>query len=143
MRSLLIFFLVIMAISTASLARDGEFDTRNPEEAKKDKLNNPPKDIPEKAGKMIAVLKTLNLDHPYLTDTIIYIDENRRGDFIYLMDEEIIDSGIQMQVRYGPEYIYADGKSRKNVQLNFTAEDSNYNLSGSSEGVMLRYRIEF
>lgn len=89
------------------------------------------------AEKVIAVLKTLNLNHRYLTDTAEYVDANSKDGFFYLTEQEIV-SGIQMQIRYDMR-----GFDKENLQLNFTEEGANYNLTGSSEGVIFRYSLKF
>jgi hypothetical protein len=88
------------------------------------------------AEKVIAVLKTLDIDHPYLTETANYIDERTTDGYFYFADEEV--AGFQMQLRYDTHSMRSE-----NLQLNITEKGSNYNLTGSSEGVMFRYKLNF
>jgi hypothetical protein len=122
MRSLfLIFFLgaVILLIMAASAKA---------ESAGKPKYKN--------AEKVIAVLKTLDLDHKYLTETAEYLDAHTHDGFIYFAEQDI--GGMQMQIRYDTGGFNAD-----NLQLNFTEKGANYNITGSREGVMYRYSFRF
>lgn len=146
-----IFFLVLVAISTAALAQD-ENTNSNSHAAYYNDPSNPDNYLNDRdpderdrklersrrAQKVIATLKAFNLDHPYLTDTAIYVDQNTYDGYFYLANEPIGSSGMKVQLRYE-----MDGLNGKNLQLNITGDETHYNLTGSTEGVLLRYRLAF
>lgn len=90
------------------------------------------------AEKVIAVLKVLDIEHPYLTQTAEYVDANTEDGYFYLTEQEVGSTGIQMQIRYDVHGFDAD-----NLQINFTEKGANYNLTGSREGLMYTYSFKF
>ena len=91
----------------------------------------------DNAKQVLSILKIMDIEHPYLTDTAYYIDEHTEGGYFYLANEEIV-GGLQIQLRYDTDSLHTE-----NLQLNITEPGANYNITGSVEGVMFRYKLEF
>ena len=89
------------------------------------------------AEKVVAMLKALDINHPYLTETAKYIEQNTADGYLYLKQQDL-GSGFQMQLRYD-----TNGLDGDNLQLNFTEKGANYNITGSRNGVMYHYGIKF
>ena len=88
------------------------------------------------ADKVLAVLKSVDIHSPLITQTAQYIDENTKDGYLYFGEQGM--QGIKLQLRYD-----TGGLDTENIQLNITEEGAKYNLTGNQNGVMLHYKLEF
>lgn len=118
--------LILAGASTPALADDAEKEI-DPGSAKRE----------ARAEKIIATLDKLGLNDSTVNRLVSQASERTKGGYFYLTEEEV-DTG-KVSLRYAT----GGGLNMRQMELAYVSDDKHYQVTASTQGVMVRYRHSF
>ena len=89
------------------------------------------------ARKAVVVLASVGLDSPEVLHLVKYVDENTEDGYLKLAEERAMGGTIKLH------YELSGGFSKKQVELRFTPDDSNFTYTARPKEAMVNYRLRF
>lgn len=92
----------------------------------------------KRAQKVLATLEMLGIAHPEIKNLVMEAQEHVEEDgYFYIADHKMEEGRVALR------FEYRGVPKLRQLQLSYVPKDSNYSLTATTRGVMLRYHYEF
>lgn len=103
---------------------------------------SPEQPLSKRAAKTLAVLNSLGVNDPQITQLVIEADRRHREDGYHLYEEKV--PGGKVVLRYqGQSYFYQKNTLSNRIGLVYQFNDIPLECAGNTRSVMINYRLKF